>query len=183
MQMLAQSTSPHWGIVILIGILTGLAIRDGVPMLYRFIRSKAHRDPVLGDWHSIHVTFNATNDLVLKRERWNFHPIRTKGKIKVTVMDDSSEPKFIGYASSIEGPYSFELQSVFGETMYHRVKKVFADQDVTFGIWLGVDYRGCVIASPRVLSRTEISDDDFRELLATCFDASANEAYVALSNG
>ena len=173
---------PHWFVIIIISFAIGLLLRDGVPLFIRYFTSKAHRDPAVGEWHSCHVTHTEQNELVIKRERWILSPCRSKGKLKIDVLDDSGKMKFVSYARSTEGPFCFEVTSSYGETMFHRIKKVFSDQPISMGIWLGVDYRGCTKAAPRVVSREEINDDEFVSIVNRCFESDGEFPHLSMSN-
>ena len=160
-----------------------MVVRDGVPMAYRYVFSNIHIDPMIGTWHSIHVSKGAKNDTKLMRQIWEVQPNRFLGKLNIDMShEDDGTVLHQGRSTSGEGPFCFESKSSYGELQFHRIKKVFAKQELTFGIWLGVNFRGAIMASPRVLTRDKLTDDEAKELFDEHFGDDDNFPMVWVSD-
>ncbi len=168
------STNPHWIIPILVGLLLGALSRELIPRIKNIIFSKVQNDPVKGIWYSAHLTYDIKGVLIVRHEKWEFIPNRWRGKLQLNVYGHKKQLTFEGLVDSTEENYRFTVKGSHKEIAFHRIQKVFQDQLETYGLWLGIDYRGKMISAARLLSRTEISETVFDEWIANCYQQHSN---------
>jgi len=163
------SSNPHWLITIMVGLILGAVSKEALPRIKNIILSDVQKDPVKGKWYSAHLTYNTKGELIVRHEKWEFFPNRWLGKLKLKISGHENQLIFEGLVESTEENYRFKVEGPQKEIAYHRIKKVYQDQTETYGIWLGVDYRGKMISAARLLSRNEIDEEHFNEWAMKCY--------------
>lgn len=174
-------SNPPWYAPVILGLVLGALSRELVPRIYNLISSRIQYDPIKGIWYCSHLTYDPKGKLVVKHAKWKFTPRRTLGKLKLRVFGSEDQVVFSGLVESTEESYRFFIEGPQNETACLRMKKVFPDQKETFGIWLGIDFRGKIIASARVLTRQPITEDQFRSITQQCYQRNANYPVISAS--
>jgi len=125
------------------------------------------------------LTYRPNGELFVKHAIWRFTPNRWLGKIRIEVFGQNGTVVFRGLVGSTEESYRFILEGPQNETACFRIKKVFPDQNETYGLWLGVDFRGKITASGRYLSRKPVTEEEFSRLMIQCYQKHARYPVIS----
>jgi hypothetical protein len=175
------STEPPWFATAIIGALLGALSREILPRIVNRIWSNVKYDPICGDWFCAHLTYKPDGELFVRHAKWRFTPKRWAGKLQLEVFGENDKIVFAGLVESTEESYRFTANGPQNETASFRLRKVFPDQKETYGVWLGVDFRGKIIASGRLLSRENITENHFTTVMLHCFQQHSRYPVISVS--
>ncbi|MDT4953347.1 MAG: hypothetical protein QOJ02_1485 [Acidobacteriota bacterium] len=160
--------SPNWIVQTGIGAILGLLL----PILFRagwWILKARRRHPLHGDWYCYYFS-TSFGKQVFKPERWRVSrsirfplEVRTKSLVQPLI-------EYQGHMILENDHILVEMDSVstHKEKVYIRFSfPMAATEGPIVGLGVQYDYDGCPEASVNVLSREELSEKSFRELVKT----------------
>jgi len=153
-------TQPNWIVISLIGALAGYLLPYLVKAVLYAVR-RFRRARIEGKWYVYHITKDTNGKFKVEPDVFKIR----KGFLSEFVVNSYKDEtrRSNGRLSFERNYWLIALKNIeHKEQVSIRLLNPIPtkDDDPTWGLWLGIDFQGNMIAGPVAISRKELSEDE-----------------------